>query len=919
MRPLTLALSAFGPYAGAVTVDFTRLEQEGIYLICGDTGAGKTTIFDAISFALYGEASGPDRTARTLRSDFADADTPTFVELTFAYRGQTYRIRRAPEYLRPKKRGEGLTLQAAEVEFALPDGRVLTRRAEVARAVEELLGIDRAQFGQIVMIAQGDFRRLLTASTDERSEIFRKLFGTDAFRRFQQSLESRRKELYGKTRDAAQQVRALAAQLRLPEGSDEAATLGDWMERDVLAADKLVELARVPQERGRAQLAEQDALLSQADERIADLSRRAERARTAAQLRADLAEADEKIAALEAEAPAVAAALEAAEAQAPERARLAAEAAREDAALGQYGAYAAAQRAVTAAERAQRTAARGRDEADAQLAKREQERATVQRTAERLADAPTRAAAQEAARAQLADQLQRAEADLRERTRLEREQNQSARDRQSAEDAYRAAAAAYRAAQDAAAALSRAYLDGQAGVLALQLEPGEPCPVCGSTEHPRPAAQADAVPTQEDLDQAEAARSQAEAEARRAAQAASAARTRAEERTAALGSFTEAHGDGAALDARRADLARALADAEAQLTEARADEKALCAAREQTGRLAQELDSLMQRRDELRDAAEQAARDLRAAQERAALIAQQLPYPTEAEARSSLARLQGAVSALDRELDRSRKAQAEHDRAEAQAQSRRAELERQISQIDGAGAADDAETQLARARAERSALSDERTALYARLSANDALLAQLERIGAANERTLDAYREIAPVALTANGRLLGKDRVSFETYLQGMYFDRMLAAANRRLSVMTTGRYELTRRREALSHVGQTGLDLDVVDHYTGKARDAGSLSGGEAFKASLALALGLSDVVQAHAGGIQLDTMFIDEGFGSLDSESLELAIKTLTELTGSGKLVGIISHVEELKESIDRKIVVERGREGSTLHIEA
>lgn len=918
MRPITLALSAFGPYAGTVTVDFTQLGEEGIYLICGDTGAGKTTLFDAISFALYGEASGADRTARTLRSDFADADTPTYVELSFAYRGQTYRIRRAPEYQRPKKRGEGLTLQAAEVEFERPDGTVLTRRADVTRAVEELLGIDRAQFGQIVMIAQGDFRRLLSASTDERSEIFRKLFGTDAYRRFQQNLEARRKELYGKTRDAAQQVRALADQLRLSDEED-IATLADWKARDVLAADKLAELVEAVQKADRAELSVLDERLAEMDEKVAALSRQAERAHTAAQLKVDLAEADEKIAALAAETPAVAEALRAAEAQAPERARLAADAAREEAALGQYGAHAAAQRAVAEAERAQRAAARGHEGAAAALGANEQARATAQHTAEQLADAPARAAAQAAACAQLAEQLQRVEADVQEQARLEREQTRAAQGLQVAERAYRTAAAAYRTAQDEATALSRAYLDGQAGVLALQLEPGAPCPVCGSTEHPRPAAQTADVPTQEELDHAEATRAQAEAAAQRAAQAASAARTRAEERAAALASFTEAHGNAAALSARRAELERTTAEAGAQLAAAQADEKALRAAQGRLGQLAQEHDVLAQRRDKLRDAAEKAARDLSAAQERAALIAQQLPYPTEAEARSSLARLQGAVSVLDQELDRARKAQANHDRAEAQAQSRKAELERQITQVDDAGAADDAEERLERARTERAAVNDGRTELYARVNANGALLAQLRRIHAANEKTLDAYREIAPVAFTANGRLLGKDRVSFETYLQGMYFDRMLAAANRRLSVMTTGRYELTRRREALTHVGQTGLDLDVVDHYTGKARDAGSLSGGEAFKASLALALGLSDVVQAHAGGIQLDTMFIDEGFGSLDAESLALAIKTLTELTGSGKLVGIISHVEELKESIDKKIVVERGREGSTLRIEA
>ena len=183
----------------------------------------------------------------------------------------------------------------------------------------------------------------------------------------------------------------------------------------------------------------------------------------------------------------------------------------------------------------------------------------------------------------------------------------------------------------------------------------------------------------------------------------------------------------------------------------------------------------------------------------------------------------------------------------------------------------------------------------------------------------EKYEQCASIALTANGRLPGKDRISFETFVQGRYFDAVLKAANVRLRVMTANRYELVRSTQARNLQGQSGLDIDVIDHYTGKARDASSLSGGESFKASLSLALGLSDIVQAHAGGIQLDTMFIDEGFGSLDQESLQLALKTLTELTGNGKLIGIISHVEELKQGIDRKIIVEHTAQGSTLSIEA
>lgn len=1082
MRPITLTLSAFGPYAAEVTVDFSQLGEEGIYLICGETGAGKTTLFDAISFALYGEASGPDRTARTLRSDFAAPETPTFVDLTFAYRGKTYRIRRAPEYQRPKKRGEGFTLQPAEVAFERPGKPVLTRRAEVARAVEELLGIDRAQFGQIVMIAQGDFRRLLSASTDERVAIFRKLFGTDAYRQFQQRLEARRKELWGKAKDAEQQVTALAEQVRLDSASLEAQTLERWREAGTLSAGKVAELVAAAQEPQRARLAELDRALAAADERIGALSRRVERAHNAEKLAAELARTQASLEELDRKAPAVAEALQEAEKRAGEREDLAAELTREREALAGYVRHAAAARALHAAKRAQGKAAALRASAQDALAANERTRAEAQARAEQLAEAPARAAAREAAEreaartvsdaetelerherlaalagdeheaaqrlarkdAEIADlssaraetekelaaarqrteelegapaqaealtaelarhkeHLRQAEENERELARLGRERTQAEQAREAAESAYRAAAGAYRAAQERAAGLQHAYLDGQAGVLALTLAPGEPCPVCGSTAHPHPAETSGAIPTQEELDAAEAARAAAEEKARSAAQASSAARARADERAEALAALTAERGDAAQLAAQTAEAARHIAAAEQALADARERCEALQGARHQARQLAacaeqatRELDrartehaalgaertgiastraelasqlsrpsladaqaacaaaraahveaqraaaqaredararetaerqlaEAQQRREELlaqleaaRDATEQAARELVAAQEREALLSQQLLHPTEAEAQSAVSRLQQEIDALDRQLATARQAQADLERARALAQSRREELARQIAETGETDLAA-AEGELARARAERGETSAERSDLYARVSANDALASQLRRIQAASEKRLAAYEEIAPVALTAAGRLLGKDRVSFETYVQGMYFDRMLAAANRRLAVMTSGRFELTRRREALSHVGQSGLDLDVIDHYTGRARDAGSLSGGEAFKASLALALGLSDVVQAHAGGIQLDTMFIDEGFGSLDTESLGLAIRTLTELTGSGKLVGIISHVDELKESIDKKIVVERGRGGSTLRIEA
>ena len=249
-------------------------------------------------------------------------------------------------------------------------------------------------------------------------------------------------------------------------------------------------------------------------------------------------------------------------------------------------------------------------------------------------------------------------------------------------------------------------------------------------------------------------------------------------------------------------------------------------------------------------------------------------------------------------------------------------LEAQISalDVDDSVSVDELESQLNLARARANELARQKAAAEQRREANGEIARQLEELGDRAATVNARFGELDSLAKTAGGTLVGKERITFETYLQARWFDRVLAAANRRLLVMTDGRYELVRHSGQRSGSGaaQSGLDLDVRDSFTGRPRAASSLSGGESFKASLALALGLSDVVQANAGGIELDTMFVDEGFGTLDEESLQLALRTLTELSGSNKLVGIISHVDELRTSIDRKIVVEAGRTGSTLHIE-
>lgn len=1082
MRPITLTLSAFGPYADKAVIDFEELGNEGIYLITGDTGAGKTTIFDAISFALFGDASGQDRKASTLRSQFADADTETYVELLFSYRGQEFRIRRSPEYQRKKKRGQGETIQSATVEFELPGKRVITKTKEANDAVVELLGIDHAQFGQIVMIAQGEFRKLLSASTDVRRDIFRRLFGTEAFLAFQDALKRRATELYRQASDAKKQVHALAQQVDFSGDEQAAERFSAQLDGDVLNTDELLESLYAAGSADEKRLAELDKRLSEADARIQMLVKQQERARATEELVGKLEQAKRQLAQLEQSAPHVEAQLMAAQSRQDEKRDAERELAVHEAKLAAYDELKTAQAALEAAkgnrhaaeeklaaatrqletdagklterkaaaesladapvqlERARaglEQAQQRVQEAKAQVHLHEQIEAHAKRaeslklkeqaakdlvgelaaqqattTAEQqrceasieaLSDAPARIATVSGKLEQVRSKIEDVKTAVKKIASHKAELDRAEQKLSDAEAAYAIARENDRSAQEAYTALHQAFLDAQAGILAQELEEGAPCPVCGSTHHPTPASLAASAPRKEDVERAEQRRAQAERTANEASAQLSSLRSAYQEKQQAYKELAEEWGgidklkeltdalsnergalseelasakaddqacekakdELAALkrktqtvaddiDAQRTTLAQleqeqakelaelnllekqaghaTKAQAEAALNQAEeAQSRAVAAENEQRQRtqtlskLQQDIDKLERDIEQLKtqqaalsNAHGQMLSEVSACQERCTTIEATLPYPTKAEAMSQVAKLGIVISEITAQLEAAQEAAQAHTDRRQKLETACTTYQERIDQaeaIDLAAVTDS----LAQENASKSTLSGERDNVYARSTHNASLAAQIEEIYTISKETLSAYDEIQPLANTASGTLAGHDRISFETYLQGMYFDRMLIAANKRLSLMTSGRYELVRRKEATSRSGQTGLDLDVIDHYTGKARDAGSLSGGEAFKASLSMALGLSDVVQAHAGGIQLDTMFIDEGFGSLDQESLRLAIKALSELSGSGKLIGIISHVEELKESIDKKIVVTRGRNGSTLEIEA
>ena len=915
MRPLTLTLSAFGPYAGQITLALEQLGKNGLYLIRGDTGAGKTSIFDAIAFALYGEASGDQREAAMFRSQYAAPDTPTFVELTFESAGKTYRVRRVPEYTRPAKRGGGVTLQRAEAELTMPDGRVVTRVKEVGQAVREIVGVDREQFAQIAMIAQGDFLKLLVASTEERMRIFRQIFHTGRYQKLQAALKDQLAALSrarDKLRDGLMQAVGSA---RYPADSVLGQRLADAQAGRLLLQETAALLDEIVRQDSAAQEAGRRAL-ERLDKQIGQAARTLGQARELAAARTQLRDAQAKRQAIQQEMEKAGAARAALAARKPEREALAQQAAalaeevrRHEACSRLDQALEAAQKRYTAGCAAQAACAK-------QLTDLADQQAAARAGQERLADSAIRAEKQRAEHAALLEEQRAFNGLSRDLDAVAASARQYAR----VQKDYLAAAQSAEAAQGRYQQMNRAFLDEQAGILALALQDGAPCPVCGACSHPRPAQVTLGAPREADLEQAKQQAAAAQAEAGRLSAEAGQLRGALEARRAGLQQRArELLGDvpceemAEQIAAAGAALRDRLAACKSALDQAQQDMRQL----DQFGHTLRTLEQAVQQAQARQAAAQQAI--ARAEQDTQHLARQKqeladgLRYPDQAAARRAAQQTKDTIQDLDR---RTEQAEQAYQACKSQADALEGTIAALAGQLEHAPEIDmeTIQAELEACNARRRALEDGQTARAARLDRNQDALRALETHGAALAEAEQKWGWVKSLADTAGGQLVGREKIMLETYVQMTYFDRILARANTRLMVMSRGQYELKRRAQAENNRRQSGLELDVVDHYNGSVRSVKTLSGGESFQAALSLALGLSDEVQSAAGGVQLDVMFVDEGFGSLDEEALEQAVRALSDLSGGNRLIGIISHVEALARRIDRQIVVTKhGTAGS------
>lgn len=895
MRPLKLTISAFAAYKNETVIDFEQLGKRGLYLITGDTGAGKTTVFDAIIYALYGEASGDARKADMLRSMYAEPSVPTFAELVFECRGQVYTARRSPEYMRPKARGEGFTSSPASAQLT-KDGQVLAHKsAEMTRKVEEIIGVNRSQFSRIAMIAQGDFLKLLLAKTDERITVFRKLFNTENYNRLQEKIKSDHSELNKEFKALGELIDRYRADERMEDSElapyyKEAAEMAENAEKLISEKAKL-NLAAQKELAGIAAVADEIKGKRDSLAKVKTDIKAAENAKAAAENSFNLAK--EKLPAVEADK------------------RRCAEI---SAVLPRYD------------ELAEKIALKE---------KRSQEMAVIntnlKNASERLSLIKSQLVKADGEREQLKDCGVLAEKARSGAEKLEREMNElnslSAKlrkynftlinSRKAAEE-FMAVSVEYENADRLFRDKETAFLNGQAGVLAMKLERGKPCPVCGSCQHPVPAEMPEDIPTESELETLKKESTRLSEKRREKSVKAGELKGQLEAERNETNSLcmkllgedlTDLSGEKAAgLIKEKESLLKMARAREAEMNKGSVRFKQL---EKFTDEKIAEQESLSAMISDYEKQLAEKQTELKSCIEGAEKISMQLEFVSRDQAENEIERLERSAAACEAEIENFRSSAENAANRLSSLKGAEKSLEEQLANAEDIDieAVKEKKTLL---EAERRQLDISLKEAAVKAERYRTAFSETERLTAESERLREKLTWLGALNDAANGRGGENGRIMLETHVQTMYFDRVLHKANLRFEGMTGGQYVLVRCTEAENNRSQYGLELDVTDRLNGSRRSVRTLSGGESFKAALSLALGLSDVVRESAGGVRLDSMFIDEGFGSLDSDSLNQALAVLNELGGDDRIVGIVSHVPELKTRIERQIRVTKDKNG-------
>ncbi|MFA6866529.1 MAG: SMC family ATPase [Clostridia bacterium] len=915
MRPIKLIMSAFGPYAGRIELDLEQLGTRGLYLITGDTGAGKTTIFDAITFALYGEASGTSRDKSMLRSKYASPETPTKVELTFLYDGKRYTVSRNPEYERPTKNGKGMTIEKANAELIYPNGRVVTKVNDVDKNIREIVGIDKVKFSQIAMIAQGDFRKLIDAETKDRQDIFREIFNTKYYQVLQEKLKAESGSL-GREFDSAKQslsqyISGIVCDegdilfMDLEKAKDSTLPTCECITLFNQKLDKDTQTKKV--------LSEQEKKLG---EQILCLATTIEKANTDNKNKKDLDEAKTSKKQIELNLLELKIILDKENKNKPIIKDLGEKIAVINAELSNYDNLEIKQEDYKQAVKeleivkdklvneqnnfvAYKNNIETLDKEKETLLNSEIEKEKLSTSKEKLEFMNTDLLAMSNGLCEL-DEL---------KTKMEQAQKE-----------YKKSSEISEQYQKEYQKNNKLYLDEQAGIIAETLIEGEPCPVCGSILHPNKAIKSQNAPTEAELKKAKD-----EAEEKQ----------KVCENTSANSAKIKGQYDEKEKSAK--EKCKQLLNLDNMAT---AKEKLIY----QLELIKEEIkifnDKLnmeickIARKKVIEDILVIENKDCESCRLLISSYNENIAALT-----SKKTELNKQIKELEIHLEYANKSLAEYDiikqktkiialeKAIEIAESNYKDCLDKLNSLTGSIAQleklligyvliniEEKETEKTNLETLKDTLSIQIKAIHTRVETNRIAIQNITNKSSDLQKIEKRLTWVKALSNTANGYISGKEKIMLETYIQMTYFDKIIARANTRFMIMSSGQFELKRKIEADNNRSQSGLELNVIDHYNGSERSVKSLSGGESFKASLSLALGLSEEIQATAGGIKLDTMFVDEGFGSLDEESLKQAMQALASLTEGNRLIGIISHVSELKEKIDKQIVVTKEKTGGS-----
>ena len=925
MRPLLLKMSAFGPYAGNTVIEFDKLGDKGLYLICGDTGAGKTTIFDAICYALFGEASGRLRDASMLRSKYADDLTPTEVELLFLHNDKEYRIVRNPEYYRPSKRGGGLTKQPQDACLYMPDGNVISKAKDVNKAVEELLSLNCDQFFQISMIAQGSFRELLISDTNTRQKIFRELFKTGFYLTLQDKLSEARKEISDSVSDSKKSIEQYVRDIMVDEDDVllidvENAKAGLMLTEDVI--ELIVSLIN-----------KDETIANDNENKLKAVNGELERVNSSIAIIENAINSKEMLDITLKEYEEKKPMEEAANAEF-EKAKI--ELAKKDGIVKELSAIEAEIKKNEDIKKTEALINRLSDDEKNETEKlsllsdeKEQKAGVLSELKSELDGLKNVGVSIE----EYKNKLEKLDESINELNELKKEYikyNKGQQELEELTDKYIEDNNEFKRLRDIYEEMEQAFRDGQAGILAATLTDGEKCPVCGSLAHPDKAKLTDEIPSEEKLNEAKDNASKARDKANEASSFLRSRRTFVELiKEQLINNAVELFSDSDIDEDKDLFISNLESNIESrkfEITTLRNDinDKLNNEKRRETRKKEIEDNLISEYEKKLKLIDEDIASlnieiaginaSINENKLKAKEIKESLIFSDMSDAEIRRNELTYTLNSIQQLYDiKEQERNQIHDEV-TKLTSKIESLKKSLEGIEITDVTDKKakKTELEYKRNDLiKKIQEERT----RIRINNNVLENIKDKAESLKETEKNLSYITSLSKTANGDLAGKEKIKLETYIQTTYFDRIIRRANLRFMEMSSGQYELKRQRVASDIRGQSGLDLVVIDHYNGTERSVRTLSGGESFMASLSLALGLSEEVQSSSGGVSVDTLFVDEGFGTLDSDSLDLAYKALTNVTEGNRLVGIISHVAELRNKIDNQIIVKKEKSGGSV----